>query len=288
MSPPPDNQRLSLPFSQGSLQDFVDCRRRFQLRYIWRLAWPAVESEPALENELTMQQGALYHRMIQQYLVGIAPDRLKALIHEPDLQRWWDHFEGSVESGNLAFLKDPIYRRYPEVALSAPLAGARLSAKCDLVSVSNDGRIVIYDWKTSRNRPKRTGMAARLQTPVYPYLLARAGAHLNRGQPFNPQDITLVYWYADFPDQAELFAYNAEQYQADESYLSGLIEEINGLQETEFPMTTRIERCRFCVYRSLCERGIEAGSVDELEASLDFHEPGEITIDFDQIGEIAF
>ena len=38
-------------FSQSSLQDYVDCRRRFQLRYLQNLAWPALQSEPALENE---------------------------------------------------------------------------------------------------------------------------------------------------------------------------------------------------------------------------------------------
>jgi hypothetical protein len=42
---------LDFQFSQGSLQDYVDCRRRFQLRYLDQLAWPAVEAEPLLEHE---------------------------------------------------------------------------------------------------------------------------------------------------------------------------------------------------------------------------------------------
>ena len=33
--------------SQSSLQDYVDCARRFQLRYLDRLSYPAIESEPA-------------------------------------------------------------------------------------------------------------------------------------------------------------------------------------------------------------------------------------------------
>jgi hypothetical protein len=278
---------MSFPFSQGSLQDFEDCRRRFQLHYIQRLAWPAIESEPVLENERTMQQGAQYHRLIQQYLVGIEPDRLRALIHESNLQRWWDHFEGSIESGNLVRLKDPASHHFTEVSLSAPLAGARLNAKCDLVLVSQDGRVIIFDWKTSRKRPIRAWLAARLQTRVYPFLLARAGAHLNQGRTFIPQEIEMLYWFADFPDQPELFPYSSEQYLADEQYLSGLLEEISNLEEREFSLTTQLERCRFCTYRSFCGRGVEAGSVSELEPGLDFREPGDITIDFDQIGEIA-
>jgi CRISPR/Cas system-associated exonuclease Cas4 (RecB family) len=283
-----DDQRMNLTYSQASLQDFVDCRRRFQLRYLRRLAWPAMESEPALENERLMQLGAQCHRMIQQYLIGIDPDRLKDMIHDPDLSRWWDHFEGSLESGNLTLLKDHTVHLYPEISLVAPLAGARLSAKCDLVSVSEDGRVVIYDWKTSRKRPERSRLAARLQTRVYPYLLARAGAYLYQGMPINPQAIEMVYWFVDFPDQAELFTYDLEQHLADEQYLSGLIEEIAALEENNFPMTTQIERCRFCVYRSFCERGVEAGSTHDSEVDPNVYERGDIMVDFDQIGEIAF
>jgi len=39
---------MSLPtgfrFSQASLQDYVDCPQRFQLRYLAALQWPAVEA----------------------------------------------------------------------------------------------------------------------------------------------------------------------------------------------------------------------------------------------------
>ena len=119
MLPITNNQNLL--FSQASLQDFVDCRRRYQLRYLERLAWPAIESEPVLENERLMQQGAEYHRLLQQYLIGINPERLAGMLHTPDLQRWWSHFESAVASGKLEHLNDPAFRRYPEVSLSAPL-----------------------------------------------------------------------------------------------------------------------------------------------------------------------
>ena len=48
-------------FSQGSLQDYADCPRRFQLGYILRLAWPAVEAEPVLESERRQLQGQAFH-----------------------------------------------------------------------------------------------------------------------------------------------------------------------------------------------------------------------------------
>ena len=57
--------------SQSSLQDYNDCPRRFELRYIQHLAYPAVESEPALENEKHQQEGEYFHRLVQQHMIGI-------------------------------------------------------------------------------------------------------------------------------------------------------------------------------------------------------------------------
>jgi hypothetical protein len=79
-------------FSQGSLQDYIDCHRRFQLRYLVQLAWPAVESEPVLESERFMQQGARFHRMVQQHLLGISAERLAMLAKDEDLLRWWENY----------------------------------------------------------------------------------------------------------------------------------------------------------------------------------------------------
>ncbi|MBA4379648.1 MAG: hypothetical protein C0393_03000 [Anaerolinea sp.] len=74
------NHKSTIPtpftFSQSSLQDYADCPRRFQLRYIEELAWPAVESEPALENERHQQEGLFFHRLVQQRLVGLPVEKL--------------------------------------------------------------------------------------------------------------------------------------------------------------------------------------------------------------------
>ena len=72
----PREERLppNFQFSQGSLQDFVDCRRRFQLRYIQGVAWPALQTEPAMENERSMQQGARFHHLVHQHLHSHDPE----------------------------------------------------------------------------------------------------------------------------------------------------------------------------------------------------------------------
>src|SRR5574341_339738 len=76
-------------FSQSSLQDYADCPRRFQLRYIDQLAWPAVETEPVAENERRQQEGQLFHRLAQQHLLGLPAENLARLANTPNLERWW-------------------------------------------------------------------------------------------------------------------------------------------------------------------------------------------------------
>lgn len=268
-------------FSQGSLQDYVDCPRRFQLRYLLRLAWPAAEAEPALENERHLQQGAAFHRMIHQHLLGIAPERLSSAATDADLRRWWRSY---LERG-LAELPPS---RYPEVVLSAPIGGHRLVAKVDLVAVDPGRRVVVVDWKTSRRRPRRSWLAGRLQTRVYPYLLVRAGSHLNAGQPFAPEQVEMVYWFADFPADPERFAYDAAQYDADAVYLAALVEEIAGLGDEDLPLTIEERRCRYCVYRSLCRRGVRAGAFDEAEEEMGGGDDFGISLDFEQIAELEY
>ena len=268
-------------FSQGSLQDYVDCPRRFQLRYLLRLAWPAVEAEPALENERHLQQGAAFHRLIHQHVLGILPARLSSTVTDADLRRWWHNY---LEHG----LKDLPATRYPEVVLSAPLGGYRLIAKYDLIAVDAGRRSVIVDWKTSRKRSRRRWLAERLQTKVYPYLLVRAGSHLNAGQPFEPEQVEMVYWFAEYPDDPARFTYDTAQYEADEAYLTSLIVEIAGVRDEDFPLTTQERHCRYCPYRSLCQRGIRAGAYDEIEDELELGEGFDVSLDFEQIAEIEY
>jgi CRISPR/Cas system-associated exonuclease Cas4 (RecB family) len=268
-------------FSQASLQDYADCPRRFQLRYLLRVAWPALEAEPALESERHLQQGSAFHRLVHQHVVGIAPERLAGMLTDADLRRWWDNY---LEHG----LQGLPASRYPEIVLSAPVGDHRLVAKYDLIAVDAGQRAAIVDWKTSRRRPKRRHLAQRLQTRVYPYLLVQAGAHLNAGQPFCPEQVEMVYWFANFPAAPERFAYDAAQYEADEVYLASLIAEIEGLGEEGFPLTTDERRCEYCPYRSLCRRGVRAGALDEAEDDTVQEDLLHLDIDFEQIAEIEF
>src|SRR5512142_1923699 len=131
---------LHFEFSQSSLQDYVDCRRRFQLRYLRRVSWPAVQAEPAREFERHIQRGDRFHRLVQQYLLGVPEERLARMAgsdEDENLQRWWKNFLDTIPEEIAEYAQ-----RHVEAALQMPLKGFRLVAKYDLVLLRPDGRAV--------------------------------------------------------------------------------------------------------------------------------------------------
>ncbi len=273
--------------SQSSLQDYVDCAQRFKLRYLDRLSYPAVETEPTMENEKHQQEGEYFHRLVQQHLIGIPPEQVAKFANTVNLQRWWENFlaapdlrglraalpNGSKDLGGL----------YPEATLSAPLGRYRLLAKYDLIAIQND-KVTIYDWKTYRKRPRNEWLSARMQTRVYRSLLVNASAHLNNGKPFEPEQIEMIYWFADFPEDPARFVYTSAQFKRDWDMLVQLSEEI--ASASSYPLTEDRQKCLYCTYRSYCERGIRAGDMDQAEAEMEAEEL--FDVNFEQIGEIAF
>jgi CRISPR/Cas system-associated exonuclease Cas4 (RecB family) len=285
---------VQFQFSQRNLQDYVDCRRRFQLRYLQHLAWPAVEAEPMLDHEHRMQVGADFHRLVHRHLLGVPAERLSAMLESDisangDLQRWWQNY--LQYAGDLTGFSEPIAPEkiiLVEATLSAPLGAFRLLAKYDLIRWfdSEAGtKVLIVDWKTSQKVPPREWLADRLQTRVYPYLLTQAGVP---GEELSPDQIEMVYWFTEHPREPQRFPYSSQQYQSDRDYLSRLVNEIENLDEGDYYLTPDESRCKYCTYRSLCDRGIGAGSLDQDDLYQESDGVDEFELDFDQIAEIEF
>lgn len=267
-------------FSQSSLQDYIECRRRFYLRYVRELAWPGHETDQTDEQQARLRKGVEFHRLVYQHQMGISEAALSPFARDHDLDRWWE-----------GYLQFPIEglgdNRYPEELLSAPVAGNRLLAKLDLVSVVDGGRVLIVDWKTSRRR-RETWLLERMQTKVYRYLIVRAGADLNGGQALEPERVEMVYWFAEEPERPIRLPYSNHQYLRDEEELSSLIEKITGLDEQDFTLTARLERCRFCTFRSLCDRGATPGKLAEFDTDFERDHFDLLEIDLGQVGELEF
>ena len=274
-------------FSQSSLQDYVDCQRRFQLRYLLHLAWPAVEAEPYLENERRMDQGAQFHKVVRQFLVGIPEAEISKSLAADDVMRgWWDNFTAAINGGNLASILEPGTQHFEEITMTVPIDRFRLLAKFDLLIIHPDGNVTIFDWKTSQNHPRRKWLADRLQTHVYPFLLVGALPGNNGEKPLDPAQVEMIYWFTNQPEQPERFSYSAREYQEDTRFLTNLISTIDQKSEPIFPLTPDVRRCLFCTYRSLCNRGVKPGDVDQMEDWQEATPAEEVTIDFDQIEEI--
>ncbi len=269
----------SFQFSQGSLQDYVACPRRFQLRYVLMQPWPALITEPAAEAEQHMQRGADFHRLAHQHTLGLEPQQLAVMIQDETLAGWWQTYLTRPPADLPAAI------RRAEVVLAAPLAGYRLLAKVDLLAAEPGERLVVVDWKTMLKHPRRATLANRLQTRVYRYLAVEAGAAFHGGQRPHPEQVEMVYWLAAFGGATERFPYDAGQHATDGDYLATVIAEIAACREEIWPLTPDTRQCRFCNYRSLCERGVKPGFLADLDEDLELPE---LEIDLEQVAEIEF
>jgi hypothetical protein len=309
-------ERYSLPildtfaFSQSSLQAYEDCPRRFWLAYVEQLAWPAVEASPVQEHEELMRLGSTFHRLVERAEVGLDASLLAATL-DPPLSGWFDAY--------LRHRPVDLPAQYVEVehVLTVPFpnpadsisqspdpdspAGSvpkryRLAAKYDLIAADPDGRVVIIDWKTTRQRTDPATLRQRLQTLVYPYVLVEASSRLPWG-PVQPEQVEMRYWFTAAPAQPVVFRYDRAQHDAAHERLHRLVAGIlAGATESDFPLTpdTPINRkrfCNFCVYRSRCNRGITAGDVSELGDpddlfAVDLRTALEFTLD--DLPELAF
>jgi len=274
---PPDFE-----FSQGSLQDYTDCHRRFQLRYLLEQPWPAIEAEPALEHEKYNIQGQRFHRLLERNYLGVPHNLLKVEASEEPLHRWWQAFLDEPP------LNLPTGRLLPEARLVARVGGRRLVAVFDLLAIDPGRRMVIVDWKTGRSRPSRETIESHLQTHVYPFVAVEAGAHLFGG-PVDPARVTMIYWFANYPDHPHVFYYDAGQHHTNSAYLASLVDQIeqdSKVKDTVWELTADVRRCRFCVYRSLCGRGVEAKKGDPDDFAV-----GDLdtdVFDLSEVDEIAY
>jgi len=269
-------------FTQSNLHDYLTCPRRFELRHLRRLNWPAVETAPVQEAERRMRLGSDFHRLAHQHALGLPVAELTAFAAEqsPALAAMWQNYL----SHRPPELSASDVRLFPEVTLSATLAGYRLAARYDLLALlpGEPPRALLVDWKTNARRPPSAALRTHIQSRVYPFVLAVSGETL-AGAPLSPDRITLRYWFAAAPAEPETIPYSAAQFAADRADLSALVLEIAAA--AQFPLTADERTCRFCAYRSFCDRGDAAGPLDEFEEELLAEE---LTLDWEQVSEIAY
>jgi hypothetical protein len=268
-------------FSANSLQDYLDCPRRFELKYILRQSWPAEESEPVLEFEHHIQLGSQFHQMVHQYLNGISQEILLQSIPDPDLENWFQNF--------LAYYTSLKFERiFSEFPLRLSINQSPVVAVFDLLGMTPDSDLWILDWKTSGKFPQKDNLASRIQTILYPYVALETAPTFMPGLVIPPEKIHMAYLYVHQDHQNLLtFDYSTEIHTKNRKFLENLISEILPKDSGSFECTSDERRCKFCVYRSLCERGVAAGNLKELDTDDDLQSML-ANLDFEAQDEIAF
>ncbi len=250
-----------LQLSQSALSSFARCPRRFYLRFVRRLEWPAPLTGSEQDWERSLRRGEELHLFIQQAALGMDVDALVRAAGDEQLARWWDSV---VESPP----PQPEGVTYTEIELMAPLGitvGAhRLVARFDrliVVDAEAGPRIQIVDWKTGK--PQQASRLERSwQTTVYRFVAVEASVQLTTsGNQVPPADIVFTYWQADAPETPLTFAYDDAVHEAGRERITTAVGDIERrlvAGEDGFERTTDLEACWHCPYRSYCERGRES------------------------------
>ncbi|MFZ3070740.1 MAG: PD-(D/E)XK nuclease family protein [Anaerolineaceae bacterium] len=238
-------------FSQSNLQSYQNCPYQFYLRYVLKFKWPAPQTSDVLAFEKDRLAGTRFHQLIHQYYLGIDPVLLLQVAkNDPDLRLsiWFNTFITSIGKN----LKGTLF---PESSLTIRINDQQLIAKYDLL-VQLDNSFTIYDWKTSRKRPANVWLAKQLQSHIFPLVLLE---HVQQNLAQTTPDIRMIYWEVSEPDTPYIITYSSEQSQSDKQMVSSLMDQILNTKASDFIRTSDIKHCRYCQYRSHCDRGITAG-----------------------------
>lgn len=263
-------------FSQTSLEDYSTCARRFDLRYLQDVRWPALETDPPLRYEGLLERGARFHHMAHQFALGIDGDLLASTIRDPELTLAWQTYR-TWTAEHLPT------RWHAEITLTAPVGESQILAKFDAIAII-DGRPTIIDWKLGK-ATRREQLARRWQSRVYPYVLLHAGSWLNGGQSMRAEDIRMIYVFVT-TGEAITLGYDAVEAERTQHDLLRVIAEIEQTPNNQFALTPDVRACETCVYRSLCDRGVSAGAFDEL-ADPETAAPEPFSLDLERLDEIA-
>lgn len=244
--------------------------------------WPAAHSAPLLKFEKLTEMGSQFHHLCHQFFLGIDPDLIASTLTDEHILKLWRSFLPYGRS------LQP-FPSFFEQILRIPFRDHFLVAKFDLIVQRADDDYLIIDWKTASQKPSRSILANRVQTILYPYIFQQAGGELfGRGE-ISPSEITMQYWYPLSASPEEIFSYSQAKHKEVSQKLIDLINQIDGWVESEtpFPLTDDHEHCKYCLYRSYCERGFLSSSVPA-GAEVAQEDLSNVHFEMDLIKEIEF
>ena len=248
-----DARRLRL--SCSAFEAFDRCRRRFELAYLRRLEWPGLSTFDLPGTREPARLGQAFHRLVSDWLAGGHFDPKDVEESDPALGRLWRQFSNRPPDFAGA-------RRIIEQEIMLTVETAVVVARPDLICSAEDGRLTIFDWKTSAPQPART-VAASCQAMLYPYLVVEAADSLGLGT-IEPDRVEISFHFVTQPDQSVRVEHSAERHKSVEVWLRRRVKEI--LESVDFPQTTDLAECSRCRYQTYCHVGgvdVERRPVEE-------------------------
>ena len=237
-------------FTQSNLQDFVDCERRFYLRHIAQQRWPSPLAEPQDEVERAIRRGSRFHQLVERHQRGVDMEMLRESVADDIvIGEWMNRYEAAMAD------LGPFAQQWVEVSLSTRVADKPVLAKYDFIG-RKDKVLIGIDWKTGR-LPDVQRLSERMQTIIYLLVLFREGARL-AGQDI---DGFALHYVSVNDGETRRFTVNIQDAHRLATQLQGVIEEV--FQAHKFPLTEDIWKCKYCLYRGLCERGTSPNLNDE-------------------------
>jgi hypothetical protein len=276
------SETAPLNLNQGVLQDFLECPRRFQLKMLDELPWPAAHTSRLDQFDQSITLGNRFHLLCNQFFSGMNKSDLEKGIDDPVLLEMFHSFIPYGES----LLK---YRCFSEQLIVCSFMQHKLIAKFDLIVEIEPYRFVITDWKTSPTKPSREILSSRIQTILYPFIFHQAGHLLTGGNEIDADSILMQFWYPLCTEPEEVFPYSNQIHHEVLDHLTNLISSLNQfLRSAEiFPLTDDKELCIFCNYRSLCDRGVSPGKFNKF-IPIEQEDLSNFRFDLEDIEEISY
>jgi hypothetical protein len=244
---------------------------KFKKRYIDGLYWKNTISDS--EEAIKTEKGRLFHLLAYRYLLGLDCGVGNADEDYKELDGWMKRLKNFISPNEGSSF-------YPEYELKLSDEILKIQAKYDLISIEENGKVVIYDWKVQEKPLNRKRVENAYQTIIYRYLLAKLGEVI-KGEKINPENISMVYWQPTHPTDAVRIDYSQEMYEKDEQFLKSEIDKILTCDfESNSLKTADQKTCRYCEYCAICNDvnpDINSITIDE-----------ELEFDWDEIGEIEF
>jgi len=249
-----------LILSRARLVDFIDCPRRFELRYLRQLAWPTVPLDE--ETAVSLQNGQQFHNLLERHFLHLPIDSSAS---PSTIANWYRTFQQSE-------MVLPTGDHLPELTLTVPLGDYFLTGRFDLLirETKKNGRLHLFDWKTGHPRSE-AALRADWQTRLYLAMVVESGKAITPN-PITPENVSITYWYVNEPNAPRRIQYDTAWHKRNWAEIEEICQQltVNNKQLTTndqpsaWEKTVDLDHCRRCAYQIFCDRqnGIQLITAD--------------------------